>query len=156
MPPACAGITRPTREPSMTCASCGSRPQARESRVSRAAFRDTTNGSTRTTRLTPPSSTFKRCGKGPIGLLASCHLDSAIPNFLIQECCGNIVPQPRDKVWLEWFGFPAMRMVNGKYPLTDKPGLGFDLTEAALAKYPFGGTKPMARVFFQDGSVGEW
>jgi galactonate dehydratase len=94
--------------------------------------------------------------EGPIGLLASCHLDSAIPNFLIQECCGNIVPQPRDKVWLEWFGFPAMRMVNGKYPLTEKPGLGFDLTEAALAKYPFGGTKPMARVFFQDGSVGEW
>ena len=62
--------------------------------------------------------------EGPIGLLASCHLDSAIPNFLIQECCGNIVPQPRDKVWLEWFGFPAMRMVNGKYPLTEKPGLG--------------------------------
>src|SRR5207253_2229437 len=75
--------------------------------------------------------------EGPIGLLASCHLDSAIPNFLIQECCGNIVPQPRDKVWLEWFGFPAMRMVNGKYPLTEKPGLGFDLTEEALAKYPF-------------------
>jgi galactonate dehydratase len=94
--------------------------------------------------------------EGPIGLLASCHLDSAIPNFLIQECCGNIVPQPRDKVWLEWFGFPAMRMVNGKYPLTEKPGLGFDLTEAALAKYPFGGTKPMARVFLQDGSVAEW
>ena len=94
--------------------------------------------------------------EGPIGLLASCHLDSAIPNFLIQECCGNIVPQPRDKVWLEWFGFPAMRMVNGKYPLTEKPGLGFDLTEEALAKYPFGGTKPMARVFLQDGSVAEW
>jgi galactonate dehydratase len=94
--------------------------------------------------------------EGPIGLLASCHLDSAIPNFLIQECCGNIVPQPRDKIWLEWFGFPAMRMVNGKYPLTEKPGLGFDLTEESLAKYPFGGSKPMARVFFQDGSVGEW
>jgi galactonate dehydratase len=47
-------------------------------------------------------------------------------------------------------------MVNGKYPLTEKPGLGFDLTEAALAKYPFGGTKPMARVFLQDGSVAEW
>ena len=94
--------------------------------------------------------------EGPIGLLASLHLDSAIPNFLVQECCGNVVPQARDKIWLEWFGFPAMRMVNGKYPLPDKPGLGFDLTEEALAKYPFGGSRPMARVFLQDGSVAEW
>jgi len=94
--------------------------------------------------------------EGPIGLLASLHLDSAIPNFLVQECCGNVVPQPRDKIWLEWFGFPAMRMVNGKYPLPEKPGLGFDLTEEALAKYPFGGSRPMARVFAGDGSVVEW
>ena len=94
--------------------------------------------------------------EGPIGLLASLHLDSAVPNFLIQECCGNIVPQPRDKIWAEWFGFPAMRMVNGKYPLPEKPGLGFDLTEESLSKYPFGGTRPMARVFLQDGSVAEW
>ena len=94
--------------------------------------------------------------EGPIGLLASVHLDSAIPNFLIQECCGTVVPQPRDQIWAEWFGFPAMRMVNGKYPLPEKPGLGFDLTEEALRKYPFGGSKPMARVFLQDGSVAEW
>ena len=41
-------------------------------------------------------------------------------------------------------------------PLPEKPGLGFDLTEAALAKYPFAGTRPMARVFAPDGSVVEW
>ena len=94
--------------------------------------------------------------EGPIGMIASLHVDSAIPNFLIQECCGQAVPQVRDKVWEEWFGFPAMRMVNGKYPLPEKPGLGFDLTEEALNKYPFKGTKPMARVFHKDGSVAEW
>src|ERR1035437_5716837 len=71
-----------------------------------------------------------------IGLLASLHLDASIPNFLVQECCGNVVPQPRDKIWLEWFGFPAMRMVKGTYP--------------------FGGSRPMARVFLTDGSVAEW
>ena len=64
--------------------------------------------------------------------------------------------QTRDKVWEEWFGFPAMRMVNGKYPLPEKPGLGFELTEDALKKYPFAGTRPMARVFHKDGSVAEW
>jgi galactonate dehydratase len=94
--------------------------------------------------------------EGPIGMLASLHLDASIPNFLIQECCGQAVPQVRDKVWEEWFGFPAMRMVNGKYPLPDKPGLGFELAEDALKKYPFAGSRPMARVFHQDGSVAEW
>ena len=34
--------------------------------------------------------------------------------------------------------------------------LGFDLTEDALKKYPFGGTRPMARVFHEDASVAEW
>ena len=33
---------------------------------------------------------------------------------------------------------------------------GYILDEKALAKYPFGGTKPMARVFHTDGSVAEW
>ena len=40
--------------------------------------------------------------------------------------------------------------------LEDHYGLGFDLTEEALKKYPFGGTRPMARVFHQDGSVAAW
>jgi galactonate dehydratase len=94
--------------------------------------------------------------EGPIGMLASLHVDASIPNFLIQECCGQAVPQTRDKVWEEWFGFPAMRMVNGKYPLPERPGLGFDLSEDALKKYPFAGTRPMTRVFHKDGSVAEW
>ena len=94
--------------------------------------------------------------EGPIGMLASLHVDASIPNFLIQECCGQAVPQVRDKVWEEWFGFPVMRMVNGKYPLPDKPGPGFELTEGALKKYPFAGSRPMGRVFHKDGSVVEW
>ena len=50
-----------------------------------------------------------------------------------------------------------MRMVDGRFPLAQKPGLGFELSEANLAKFPFGGTRPMARVFFHDdGSVAEW
>ena len=62
----------------------------------------------------------------------------------------------RDKIWAEWFGFPAMRMVNGKSPLPEKPALGYDLSEESLSKYQFGGSKPNARVFLQDGSVAEW
>ena len=87
---------------------------------------------------------------------ATLHVDSAMPNFLIQEICSFVQPGDKEKIWEEWFGFPAMRMVNGRFPLPTKPGLGFELTEASLSKYPFGGSKPMARVFHQDGSVGEW
>jgi galactonate dehydratase len=94
--------------------------------------------------------------EGPIGGLATLHVDTAMPNFLVQEICGKIAPGPADKVWEEWFGFPAMRMVDGRFPLSDKPGLGFELSEASLKKFPFGGTRPMARVFHDDGSVAEW
>jgi galactonate dehydratase len=94
--------------------------------------------------------------EGPIGGLATIHVDAAMPNFVVQEICGQVKPNAADKVWEEWFGFPAMRMVNGRFPLSEKPGLGFELSEASLAKFPFGGTRPMARVFHQDGSVAEW
>lgn len=94
--------------------------------------------------------------EGPIGGIATLHVDAAMPNFLVQEICGGVSPSAQDKIWEEWLGFPAMRMVKGRFPLPEKPGLGFELSEAALARYPFGGTRPMARVFHPDGSVAEW
>lgn len=94
--------------------------------------------------------------EGPIGGLATLHVNSAMSNFVVQEICGQIQPGATDRIWEEWLGFPAMRMVDGRFPLAQKPGLGFELTEASLAKYPFAGTRPMARVFHEDGSVAEW
>jgi len=94
--------------------------------------------------------------EGPIGGLATIHVDAAMPNFLVQEVCGLARLTDTDRVWQEWLGFPAMRMVDGRFPLSEKPGLGFEMSEASLAKYPFGGTRPMARVFHEDGSVAEW
>lgn len=94
--------------------------------------------------------------EGPIAGLATLHVDAAIPNFLVQEVCSGVQPESKEKVWEEWLGFPAMRMVNGRFPLPEKPGLGFELSEDALKKYPFGGTRPMARVFHADGSVAAW
>jgi galactonate dehydratase len=94
--------------------------------------------------------------EGPIGGLATVHVDAATPNFLVQEICSGVEPGMKEKVWHEWLGFPAMRMVDGRFPLPTKPGLGFDLDEAAFKKYPFAGTRPMARVFHPDGSVAAW
>ena len=94
--------------------------------------------------------------EGPIGAIATLHVDAAVSNFLVQEICSGVEPGFQEKVWQEWLGFPAMRMVDGRFPLPEKPGLGFELSEEALTKYPFQGTVPMARVFHEDGSVAAW
>lgn len=94
--------------------------------------------------------------EGPIGGMATLHVDAATPNFIVQEICSGVEPARKEKLWEEWLGFPAMRMVNGYFPLPDKPGLGFDLSEESIKKYPFEGTIPMARVFHEDGSVAAW
>ncbi|BDC52122.1 galactonate dehydratase [Bryobacterales bacterium F-183] len=94
--------------------------------------------------------------EGPIGGMATLHVDAAMPNFMVQEICSGVVAGEKEKIWQEWFGFPAMRMVNGKFPLPTKPGLGFELREQDVAKFKFAGTRAMARVFHADGSVAAW
>ena len=92
--------------------------------------------------------------EGPIGAVASTHVDAAMPNFLVQEICSGVEPDAKDRLWEEFMGFPAMRMVNGYYPVSDKPGLGIEIDEQVLAKYPFQGTKPFASLpFHDDGSI---
>jgi galactonate dehydratase len=94
--------------------------------------------------------------EGPIGGMATLNVDAATPNFIVQEICSGVEPTFKEKLWEEWLGFPAMRMVNGYFPLPQKPGLGFEMNEALLSRHPFKGTKPMARVFHEDGSVAAW
>lgn len=92
--------------------------------------------------------------EGPVGAIASTHVDAAMPNFLVQEICSGVEPGEKEKMWEEWLGFPAMRMVGGYYPMSDKPGLGVELKESDLEKFPFGGTKPFLSLpFHEDGSV---
>jgi galactonate dehydratase len=94
--------------------------------------------------------------EGPIGGIATLHVDAAIANFLVQEVCSGAVPTTKEKIWEEWLGFPAMRMVDGHFPLPDRPGLGITVSEKALAKYPFQGTRAMPQLYHEDGSVAAW
>jgi hypothetical protein len=48
-----------------------------------------------------------------------------------------------NRVLEDLMGFSALRLVGGRYHLPTKPGLGFELSEAALKKYPFRGTRPL-------------
>jgi len=91
--------------------------------------------------------------EGPIGGIASLHVDAASPNMLAQEICGAVQAGERNRVWEELLGFAAMRMVGGRYPLPTRPGLGFEVSEAALKKYPFQGTRPFVTAFHEDGAV---
>jgi galactonate dehydratase len=91
--------------------------------------------------------------EGPIGGVASLHVDASIPNFLCQEICGAVQSKEINSVWEDIMGFPAMRMVDGRYPLPQKPGLGFEIQEAVLKKYPFQGTRPFPPAFHADGSL---
>jgi galactonate dehydratase len=91
--------------------------------------------------------------EGPIGGIASLHVDAAGPNFLAQEICGFVDGGEKARVWEDLMGFPAMRMTNGRYPLPTGTGLGINISEAALKRYPFQGTRPFPTTFFEDGSV---
>jgi galactonate dehydratase len=91
--------------------------------------------------------------EGPIGGIASLHVDAATPNFLAQEICGAVESKEINDVWEDLMGFAAMRMVDGRYPLPTKPGLGFEVKEEVLKKYPFQGTRPFPPVFHEDGSL---
>lgn len=92
--------------------------------------------------------------EGPVGAIASMNVDAAMPNFLVQEICSGVEPGEKEKLWEEWLGFPAMRMVNGYYPLSKKPGLGIEIDEEALKKFPFAGTKPFVLLpVHDDGSI---
>jgi galactonate dehydratase len=72
---------------------------------------------------------------------------------MVQEICGAVQTGERDKIWQELVGIPALRMVNGRYPLPEKPGLGIDVSEAVLKKYPFQGTRYFQTAFEEDGAV---
>jgi mannonate dehydratase len=65
----------------------------------------------------------------PVGHAANVHLDIATPNFGIQE--GREFTQAERDVFP---GCPELR--DGAYHVTDRPGLGIDLDEAAARRYP--------------------
>jgi mannonate dehydratase len=84
----------------------------------------------------------------PMTHAANVHLDIAIPNFGVQEMV--FFPEIAQEVMP---GGPTIR--DGYLHVTDAPGLGTDVNEAAAAKYPYRRAYlPTARR--ADGSVHDW
>ena len=66
-----------------------------------------------------------------IGLAATLNVSACIPNFLITEYFTNFEPRGD-----EIAGAP-FKVENGYIKIPDKPGLGLELDEEAMAKYPY-------------------
>ena len=71
---------------------------------------------------------------GPIGTVAGIHLAASLPNFFIQQ-----VPQPlaaRDRgMRMELTSGDRESAHDGFTSLLNRPGLGIDVDEKAMAKY---------------------
>ena len=67
---------------------------------------------------------------GPVAEMAAVHLLAAIPNFLIQEHLANDVPQRYEVMT----GQPVIE--EGHIVVPDTPGLGVDIDEGVIARYP--------------------
>lgn len=75
------------------------------------------------------------------------HIDACTPNFLIQEYI------PDDEGVRREIVTEPIRFDNGYLLLPEKPGLGIELNEDTLIKYPF---NPWDRkvAIREDGSIG--
>jgi galactonate dehydratase len=72
------------------------------------------------------------CSIGPVALAACLHFDVSTPNFLIQEAFAEFdVPWRNELVG----GWNPIR--DGEFYLEDRPGLGLELNEQAIADHPY-------------------
>ena len=71
------------------------------------------------------------CSVGPIALCAAVHFGWSTPNVRIQENFGDF-----DVPWRSEFVCGWNPCKNGKYQLPEKPGLGVELNETAIAAHP--------------------
>jgi galactonate dehydratase len=72
------------------------------------------------------------CSIGPVALAACLHVDVSTPNFMVQEAFAEFdVPWRNSLVG----GWSPVR--DGEFVLSDEPGLGLELDEAAIAAHPY-------------------
>jgi galactonate dehydratase len=89
--------------------------------------------------------------QGPVSTAASLEFGFSQPNYIICESVHSDVPW-RDDIVDEGFVIdPDTRTVQAN----NKPGLGISINEDEIKKHPFEQELPQ-RVFYQDGSVGDW
>ena len=71
------------------------------------------------------------CSIGPVALCAAIHFGWSTPHVVVQENFGDF-----DVSWRSDFVHGWNPCQNGEYHLPDRPGLGIELNEAAIAAHP--------------------
>ena len=84
----------------------------------------------------------------PVSTAACVQLDACIPNFSLQEYTGESEP-PKSELLVE-----PLRLDNGYLVVPEEPGLGVELNESAITKYPFK-DKVLDTPIAHDGSVAD-
>jgi len=85
----------------------------------------------------------------PIGTAAFLHLDSAIPNYAFQEYAHESQEIRRELVK------PGLKDEPGYAYVPEGPGLGIELNEEAIAKYPYKRYE-LQGLYYEDGSLAEF
>ena len=83
----------------------------------------------------------------PVSTAACIQIAACIPNFVLQEFPKGEDRPPKSEIVKQ-----TLEVENGFLIISDKPGIGIELNEAALAKYPFKGRGKHTRLHI-DGSV---
>ena len=89
--------------------------------------------------------------QGPVSTAASLEFGFSQPSYIICETVHNDVPWRNDVVSEGFTVETKGRIVR---PNT-RPGLGIEINEAEVKKHPFQ-QELLQRVFYPDGSVGDW
>lgn len=89
--------------------------------------------------------------QGPVSTAASLEFGFSQPNYVICETVHGDVPWRQDVVDEGYHVESNGRIVRPN----SRPGLGIEINEAEVAKHPFQQELPQ-RVFYEDGSVGDW
>lgn len=89
--------------------------------------------------------------QGPVSTAASLEFGFATPSYVICESVHADVPWRQDVVQEGFVVEPSGRFVRPG----SRAGLGIEINEAEVRKHPFEPEMPQ-RVFYSDGSVGDW
>lgn len=89
--------------------------------------------------------------QGPVSTAASLEFGFSQPSYVICESVHSDVPWREDVVDEGFVVDSKSRTVSPN----NRPGLGITINEAEIKKHPFQQEMPQ-RVFYRDGSVGDW
>ena len=89
--------------------------------------------------------------QGPVSTAASLEFGFSTPSYIICENVHNDVPWREDVVSEGYLIEKKGRIVKPN----QRPGLGIEINEEEVKKHPFQ-QEELQRVFYKDGSIGDW